>query len=124
MFKICSKCGKQFRNRAEFLNGQEIELIGCMSDFDDPEKGVLLFNHTCMTTLSVSVDAFLDLYSGPRYEEPKTLKEYCPEYCFDVRNTGPCQQACRYQFVRILMQILKAELSNSASQLEPDQSCA
>jgi len=109
-FKVCSLCKKVWESRNDFLNDSMVKIIGFIADFEYPEKGLLLFNHTaqgCGTTLVAEVFNFMDLYSGPIYSEGLTGSEECPEHCLDKDNLEKCSAKCAYSHVREIIQIVK-----------------
>ncbi len=103
-------CKNSWETRDSFLNDPDIEIIGYQPDFDDLEEGLLYFNHNktgCGTTLSLYVNQFSDIYSGPVYTESKTLGPECPGFCIHKDNLEPCPAYCACAYVREVMQILR-----------------
>jgi len=106
-FKTCTCCGEDWKTRDDFINDCSLELIGYQASFDKLEKGILLFNHTCGTTLALEAGVFKDLYSGPVYTGRKTGTEDCPEYCLDKEELRPCPAECECAWVREMIQVIK-----------------
>jgi len=115
IFKKCPMCSHLWQTREEFLNSPDIKLIGYQAAFNNPEKGLYLFNHmdpNCGSTLSIQVSLFRDLYVGPVYDRPKTGTEECQRHCLNLRNLQPCSAHCSLAYIREIMQlILKKESS-------------
>jgi hypothetical protein len=113
MFKECRSCGAVWADRREFLSRGDVKLVGYQVDFENPEDGLLLFNHTCESTLAVPVSAFLDMYSGPRYPEARTGTPACGGNCLKVHSLDMCNAPCMYAFARGIMQVLKVTLEQA-----------
>ncbi len=107
MFKICKKCGQEWKTRKQFLSDSDICLIGYQSHFDELELGILLFNHACKTTLSIYAKFFKDLYDGEIFPQRKTGTDECPGFCLKKSNLSPCPQKCECAYIRDILQIIK-----------------
>jgi hypothetical protein len=108
-FKICTVCLKVWDSREEFLKYPDLKLIGYQPDFQYPQEGQFLFNHlspNCGTTLSIPVGEFLDLYTGPIYEELKRELPECTGKCLVISDVTPCPAQCSMAHIRRLMQII------------------
>ncbi len=106
-FKICTKCGFEWKTRDDFLKDDNISIIGYQVNFEVLTAGIFLFNHSCEGTLSLAVSEFEDLYDGPVYQERVTGSDECPEHCLREDELGPCPNKCECVFVREIIQILK-----------------
>jgi hypothetical protein len=107
MFKTCTFCNEQWPSRNNFLNDNNIIIIGYQASFDEQRPGIFLFNHSCKTTLSVRTDKFLDLYEGPVFLEQKTGSSECGGLCLNENNLTPCAAPCKYAHLREIIQIIK-----------------
>ncbi|MCM8760710.1 MAG: hypothetical protein NC938_06060 [Candidatus Omnitrophica bacterium] len=107
MFKKCTSCGANWKTRDDFLNDCSLELIGYQANFKSLETGLLLFNHTCGTTLSLPAGTFKDIYKGPIYTERKTGTEDCPGYCLHEEELRRCPEKCECAWVREMIQVIK-----------------
>jgi hypothetical protein len=107
MFKQCGKCGQVWQTRAQFLDDQDIELIGYQANFKVLQAGLLYFNHVCKTTLALPADVFADLYKGPIFEKRQTDSEQCPAYCINQRELRACPVECECAYIREVIQIIK-----------------
>jgi hypothetical protein len=107
LFKKCSYCGFEWIGRASFLVDSNIEIIGYQVHFKKPTAGSFLFNHSCGTTLAVSVGEFVDLYEGPVFTTRPGESEDCPTYCLYRRELRPCAVECECAFVREIIQLIK-----------------
>jgi hypothetical protein len=109
-FKTCPKCSTRWKTRGDFLSDSTNELIGYQADLTNLAFGLLLFNHCvpgCATTSAVFVYQFIDLYTGPRYQEIKAQLPECPRYCLDENYLGRCDVVCECAFVREIIQTIK-----------------
>jgi len=105
-FKTCLVCKTSWPTRHAFITDEEIRLIGYQAHFAAAEKGLFLFNHTCLGTLSIKAEAFTDLYAGPIYTERKTGTEECLGYCLRQNILHPCPVRCECAYVREILQFL------------------
>jgi len=106
-YKKCTCCGIGWKTRDDFLRDCSLVLIGYQANFDSLELGILLFNHTCGTTLAVHAGDFKDLYKGTIYHERKTGTEDCPEHCLHKEDLEPCPAECECSWVREMIQLIK-----------------
>ncbi|MBM4308111.1 MAG: hypothetical protein FJ123_15375 [Deltaproteobacteria bacterium] len=83
-----------------------LNLIGYQVNFDFLEEGLLLFNHSCGTTLAVMAGAFKNLYDGPIFSERLTNTDECPQYCLRQEELRPCPAKCGCAYVREIIQII------------------
>lgn len=107
-FKTCPNCGKVWKDRYDFIDDLENEIVGYQVSFKELEAGLFLFYHSCGTTLALPVAPFLDLYDGEIFEERATGSDECPEYCLQKDNLDPCPARCECAFVREIIQIIKS----------------
>jgi hypothetical protein len=106
-FKKCTNCGFVWHNRADFINDDDVTIIGYQVLFDDLLSGLFLFNHFCKGTLSIEVSVFEDLYTGPVYTERATGTDACSGHCLHKSVLEPCPVKCECAFVREIIQHLK-----------------
>lgn len=109
MFKTCPGCFHAWQTRQEFLADPSIELNGYKADFSDLEYGMFFFTHKsapCCSTMTLMVEDFRSLYSGPTYPDNKALSEECPRYCLDDQQLSRCDALCECAFAREISQII------------------
>jgi hypothetical protein len=106
--KICSYCYAAWNNLDSFLGDKEIALIGYQVNFVNLSEGLVLFNHSCGTTLAIRVAELSHLYDGPRFSVPLTGAPNCPGYCLRHDELRPCPAECECAFIREILQIIKA----------------
>lgn len=104
-FKTCS-CSAHWETRDVFLDDPDTRLIGYQADFTELALGLLLFNHSCGTTLAVEAMAFRDLYDGPVYQKSARGSDECPGYCLHRDTLARCPAECECAFVREILQII------------------
>ena len=107
LFKQCTCCPAVWRTRVDFLSDPGIELIGYQAHFEDLKTGLLLFNHTCHTTLAVDVESLRDLYTGPVFEQHACGSICCPGYCQHRSELRSCPVQCECAYVRAILQIVR-----------------
>jgi len=107
MFKVCPKCATRWPHRADFLSDPGLQLVGYQANFKALEAGILLFNHTCRTTLALMAEDFKDLYSGPVFVERATGSAECGGHCLHKDDLGPCPARCECAYVRHILQLIK-----------------
>ena len=108
-FKTCPACSKKWQTMEEFVSDPSLELNGYKADFKDLEYGMFFFTHKiepCHSTMTIMIEDFRKLYSGPIYKENKTLSEECPRYCMNEKNLTRCDAFCECAFVREIMEII------------------
>ena len=106
-FKKCPKCNFVWNRREGFLSDQNLNIIGYEVSDGGLVDGLLLFNHSCGTTLALKVKKFKDLYDGPIFKERLDGSDDCPGYCFYKSNLEPCPAKCECAYVREIIQILR-----------------
>lgn len=105
-FKQCTCCNSDWKTRDDFLADPGIELIGYQVSFDELLLGLLLFNHTCGTTMAIPVNKLRDLYTGSIYQTRKTGTDECPGYCLRQNELKACPAQCECAWIRELIQII------------------
>jgi hypothetical protein len=105
-FKVCPKCGYGWPTRERFLQDPDLKLIGYHANFKALQTGILLFNHTCRTTLALQAIDFEDLYDGPIFSERATGTDRCPGHCLHEGNLTPCPTQCECGFIRQILQLI------------------
>lgn len=106
-FKHCTCCAAKWRAREDFLSDPEITLVGYQAHFEDLRAGFFLFNHTCRTTLAVTVELLQDLYHGPIFRQRATGGPDCMGYCLHRGELRACPAQCECAFVREILQIVR-----------------
>lgn len=106
-FKKCQLCLQVWPEREDFIQDDDVLLIGYQSNFKALDRGLFLFNHSCDNTLSIKAVEFVDLYDGPVFEERKTGSENCPGYCLHQNDLRGCPAQCNCAYVREILQLLE-----------------
>ena len=106
-FKVCPKCGRQWVERSAFLSDPDLTLVGYQVNFKELAAGMLLFNHSCRTTLALLAMDFRDLHAGPVFVERLTGSDECPGMCLHKDNLGPCPARCECAYVRDILQVIR-----------------
>ncbi len=108
IFKKCPACGFVWADRKQFLEDQELTLVGYQVNIKNLAAGLFLFNHSCMgSTLAIQAMDFRDLYKGPVFTQRLTDDAACPGHCLHQKNLRPCPQQCECSYVREVLQIVK-----------------
>ena len=107
IFKKCSLCDETWDNYSTFLSDPTIHIIGYQVSFENLVAGLLLFNHSCGTTLSLEVGDFKILQDGPIYTERATGSKECPGHCQHEKDLDPCPAKCECAYVRDIIQVIK-----------------
>jgi hypothetical protein len=105
-FKQCPYCEEVWDSRDSFLCDPEIYLIGYQTAFKNLTQGLFYFNHSCKSTLAISVHEFETLHKGPVYRKRMTGLEGCPGYCLHKDNLDPCPAECECVYVRDILQTI------------------
>lgn len=106
VFKVCG-CGRQWKEREEFLSDPDVRLAGYQVNFVELRQGFFLFNHIvprCGSTLAVVVDRFVDLYSGAVFTRRASGSSECPGSCLRRGDLTPCPVECECAYVRHVLE--------------------
>lgn len=106
MFKQCSLCKHEWKEREDFINDPSLTVRGYQINFNHLKEGLFLFNHACGTTLAIPAGEFTDLYDGPIFTEHKANSPECPNYCLSETDLRPCPEECECAFVRQILYIM------------------
>jgi hypothetical protein len=107
MFKTCPKCGFKWLTRDQWLRDPALKLIGYQVNFKALKTGILLFNHTCRTTLALQALDFEDLYTGQIFIERATGSDECPGHCLHQDDLRPCPARCECAYIRHILQLIR-----------------
>lgn len=121
MFKTCPKCGFEWPTRAQWLRDPDLQLIGYQVNFSALKMGILLFNHTCRTTLALQALDFEDLYTGQIFIERATGSEECPGYCLHQNELRPCPARCECAYIRHILQLISNWPKDRETGVEQEQ---
>lgn len=105
-FKRCPDCGRTWAGREALLADPQVRLCAYQANFEKPEAGQFLFNHSCGTTFSLPAKAFEDLYSGPLYTGCMKGEADCPGKCLHSEDLSPCPAKCECAHIREILQII------------------
>ena len=108
IFKKCTCCDIPWFTRDEFLQDENIALVGYQANFCQLELGYFLFNHlTCESTIAIHAGLFKDMHAGPVFSQRLTGTEVCQGFCEDTEAIEPCEAQCECAYVRDIMQIIR-----------------
>jgi hypothetical protein len=107
VFKKCPNCGYEWKNREQFLNDADIEIIGYQVNFTRLLAGYFMFNHICKGTFTVPAEQFKELYNGPIFSKRATGKDECNQYCLAKDELRSCPVQCECAYVREIISIIK-----------------
>lgn len=112
-FKVCTKCGKVWQTREQFLELEELVPLGFQAHFLDGEKSILMFHHEtagCNTTLAIPLQEFVDLIPGYHETELAYGTDSCRAICLTDNDLMPCDHPnCKNALVRQFVQELAAK---------------
>jgi hypothetical protein len=106
-FKLCNACGREWPDRAAFLADPEVRILGYQVNFADLGTGLVMFNHSCASTLAVAISVFADLSAAPAYDVFKGGTDECPHHCLHLDDLEPCPTRCQCAFYRDVLQKVK-----------------
>jgi len=116
IFKTCPCCAFTWASREEFLADPTLDLNGYQVSFKKLEEGMFLFTHNvdgCLSTMTIMMGEFRDLYSGEVYQENKATLEGCPGYCLHKDQLSRCDALCECAYAREVLQIVQEQLSEA-----------
>lgn len=106
-FKVCPNCRAEWTNREQWLCDPTLKLVGYQVNFNRLKAGILMFNHSCRTTLALPVESFADLYNGPIFDNCATGTDACGGHCLHEGDLRPCPAECECAFVRHILQLIQ-----------------
>jgi len=86
----------------------DLEMAGYQVHYEHVDTGLLLFNHSCGSTIALTVASVKNLYDGTASEKKAFGSKECPNFCSHSDNLKACPVDCEYAYVRDIMQIIKA----------------
>jgi len=107
VFKQCPSCRRIWNDYTDFLADPCLRLIGYQVLFENLRDGLFLFNHSCGTTLAITVENLQHLHKGPVFRERATGSKSCPGLCLIPDETSPCSAKCECAYVRSILQTIK-----------------
>ncbi len=105
-FKSCFNCVTYWSTREEFLQDENIKLVGYQVHFEELTSAIFLFNHSCGSTLGLPVSRLTDLYQGQIFSGRANGTEECPGYCLYRSNLKSCPVQCECSYVQEIIQII------------------
>ena len=105
-FKTCPVCRKVWKTRNDFLDDPDVSIVDYQVHSEELTGGMLVFNHSDETTISVKAGAFIDLYSGPMFKALLTSTDKCSGYCLGEHELRSCPAKCDCDFAREVVQII------------------
>jgi hypothetical protein len=97
-FRACGMCGRQWMTREELIADPELRLLGLQAIVDLPESNLVVFEHSCGTSVSVLATRLRDLLTDePEGQEPLPLlfeSPACGGHCGKLDDLEACEQPC------------------------------
>ena len=96
---VCGRCQKQWTVWREFLVDPEVQLLGLQLVQSMPDRNLLVFDHTCGTSISVLVNQLRPFMpssedtGGADSAEPVSSEE-CTRLCVDLEQLVACDRPC------------------------------
>lgn len=107
LFKRCPNCGAEWWTRDQLLRDPSIKLVGYQVNFKRLKAGILMFNHSCRTTLALKVEVFQDLYRGAMFEKCAAGTDACGGFCLHEGDLRSCPAECECAYIRHILQVIK-----------------
>lgn len=102
-------------SREDLLCDKGVSVLGYQADFEDLRLGLVLFNHSCGTTLAIEARFFEDLYDGPIFSTRRTGSADCAGYCIKRGELRRCPAQCECAWVREVVNIVANRLTQAAA---------
>ncbi len=96
-FKVCGSCGQEWPDWRSLMDDTRLRLLGLQIVPGLPDANVLVFEHTCGTSVSVLTSRLRHvLPPDDASEEPSLLfgTERCSGHCRFLENLSRCDQPC------------------------------
>ncbi len=98
-FKVCGLCRKIWVTWEEFVSDAGVRLLGLQALLEAPDASLLVFEHSCGTSVSVLTGRLLHLLPLPTAEQAQwpSLRGTadCRRHCFSLEDHAPCDGHCR-----------------------------
>lgn len=104
-FRTCSKCGFKWKSRQQFVDDNEIAIIGYQGNFIDMAAGLFYFNHSCKGTFTIRANVFEDLYDGSIFEKSIGGSGSHSDFCLRHKDSRACPVKCECAYVEEITRI-------------------
>jgi len=112
--RSCGSCGHQWQAWPDFLQDPRVRILGIQVVPNMPEANLLVFEHSCGSSISVLASKLRHLLEGPTPTPHAPClygTEACGQECRRIENLNHCSRHCRNSVDRQL-----AILINSVKQ--------
>ena len=93
-FKICPYCQHEWPTAEDFERDDCARPLGLVVDFEDPWQTLVLFNHTCGSTLALRAEELRERLP-PLEAELLADQPMCTRHCRTFGDLEPCPNPCR-----------------------------
>jgi hypothetical protein len=109
-FRACGSCGKRWRDWQAFLDDPGLRLLGLQSAAHAPETNIIVFEHSCGSSVSVLAAKLRHLIRQPKEQQNLPVlygTEKCAKHCAYLSDLAVCQNACANAADRRLVRLIK-----------------
>ncbi len=95
-FRTCGSCGRAWRTWQEFVFDPALKLLGIQVMDAHPAANLIVFEHSCGSSVSVLASRLRHLLSEPRrFRWPSLFgTEECRQHCREIENLALCDRPC------------------------------
>lgn len=105
--KLCTNCGVVWHGIRDFVLDPHLQVLGYQASFNAPDRGIILLNHACGTTLGVEAGSLRPLYQGPQHSQNLVGTAECCRLCLEAGRLEICEAECALAWVRKVLQYLR-----------------
>jgi hypothetical protein len=121
-FRKCGACGRVWASWREFVEDQELKLLGFQAHVKAPESNLLVFEHRCGSSVSVLARRLRHLLppDDPGDHAPILYaSETCRGFCRTTEDLTTCDRPCANARDRRLVRLL-IEMKRGSAPPSPD----
>lgn len=97
-FRACGMCGRKWMTREELVVDPELRLLGLQAVLGLPDANLVVFEHSCGTSVSVLARRLRDLVAVEPGSAPELPLLYdgpdCGGHCRRLDDLAACDQPC------------------------------
>ncbi len=109
-FQRCGSCGRSWQAWDNFVLDPTIRLLGMQSEITKPDINLLVFEHSCGSSVSILSRRLRHLLPEPETGEPHALlmgTDQCLGHCLRLEDLEACDAPCSNARDRKLIMLIQ-----------------
>lgn len=97
LFQTCGSCRRAWSTWETFVLDPAVRLLGLQAAITKPDVNLLVFEHSCGSSISILCRRLRHLLGEPEADDPRpTLRgtEQCRGHCLRLEDLGVCDAPC------------------------------